>query len=305
MGMKTVLTLLTLVFFMLVLISSVNAAITVESDKMASDRIIKTRSNRNILVYGNVPGVVSLNFFYGSTLLGTNTSIASSYNFTFSIPYDGNYILNVSYSDNSAYNTSQMLIKSRPDYAKYKLSFHLSTSATNDVYRIGTSGLTNATIDNLNLTNTQYSSNLTHGYVCSYDSVDYLNGLLVSLIHSHEPSELDFVNFSTNYTGTSTNYTLELRNKIDTSQMLIAFTQGTCSLVDSKMYVIESQGIPSKSLAGLSVGSATENLASVSVQYDSIQLNGTGIFSKGSYKVCIDKPGVSEGNKPIVNVLEC
>lgn len=289
----------------LILVSSVQAVITVESNKMASDRIIKSRSNRNILVYGTVPGAQSLKFLYGSTILGTNSSEGSgSYNFTFTIPYDGNYTLNVSYSDDSAYNTSQMLIKSRPDYVKYRLSFHIGNS-TNDTYRIGTSGLTNALINRSNFTNTQYSSNLTHDYVCSSNNLDFSNGMLVSLIHSYKSSELDFVNFSTNYTGTSTNYTLELRNKIDSSQMLIAYTQGTCSLVDSKAYVIESQGIPSKSLAGLSVGTAAENLVSVSAQYNMIQLNGTSTFSKGSYRVCIDKPGVSEGNKPIVDVIEC
>jgi hypothetical protein len=294
---------------------SFTISVTLESDKMSATRKISTRSSNYILAYGTTNydedgsacSGCTVSFTYDNDLAGSNTTNSvGSYNFTFSIPSDGNYSFKVQATDNygnSGNNATIMSIKTRPEYVKFRLSYALGTTKTNDVYKIGTAGNVSGLIDSADLSILQYSSNLTHGYVCTYDNTEYSNGLSISLIHSYKSSYLDYVNFSAS--SSSTNYTLELRNKIDGSNLLLTYTKGTCDNIDSKMYLVEKQNLPSTSFSTFSYGGPSQYPYEIRTDYDRIQINGSSRWSSGSFKLCIQKTGVSSANKPIVDVGTC
>jgi hypothetical protein len=290
-------------------------SVTLESDKMSAARKISTRSSNYILVYGTTNydedgsacSGCTVSFTYDNNLAGSNTTNSvGSYNFTFSVPADGNYSFKVQATDNygnAGNNATIMSIKTRPEYVKFRLSYALGTTKENDVYKIGTAGNVSGLIDSADLSILQYSSNLTHGYVCTYDNTEYSNGLSISLIHSYKSSYLDYVNFSAS--SSSTDYTLELRNKIDGSNLLLAYTKGTCDNIDSKMYLVEKQSLPSTSFSTFSYGGPSQYPYEIRTDYDRIQINGSSRWSSGSFKLCIQKTGVSSANKPIVDVGTC
>jgi len=283
--------------------------ITLESDKMTSNRQIISRPNSDILLYGkafytNGTSYTNqqLNFTYDTRSLGSDTTNASGYySFTFSIPYEGSYNLTVKARDasgNTGENSTTLFVSTHPIYAKFKLSYHLEASKTDDIYRIGTSGLTNETIDNLDKANVQYASNLTHGYVCSYDS----NGLL-SLIHSGKKPDLSFVNFSTN--ASLADYTLELKQKIEDTNLLLTYSKGTCQNIEDKMYLVESYAIPSRAFSSFSYPIPSAVPILIQFKNDRMQINGSDRFSAGDHKICAQKSGISSGSKPIIDVSVC
>jgi len=275
-----------------------NITITIESDKMSSNRQTISRPNSYITVYGHAfykdlentsYANKELNFTYDTRNLGSNTTNGTGYYwFTFSIPYEGTYNLTVSATDtynNTGENTTVLYITTHPIYVKFKLSYHLGTTKTDDVYRIGTD-LMNETINNLDKINTQYSNNLTHAYVCTYDKTEYTDGLSLSLVHSYKNSDISFVNFSTN--STLQDYTLELKQKIENAQLLLTYTK-----------------IPSIAFSSFSYPIPKDVPILIQFKSDRIQINGTDRFSAGSHKICAEKSGISLGNKPIINVGIC
>ena len=290
--------------------------ISLESDKMGSDRVIRTRLSKSILVYGTAKYSIdstaldgkTVTIDYSSTALGTSTTNSTgNYNLTFSIPYDGSYFLNVNISDsynNTGTNSTNMTIKSRPTYVKYRFSFDLG-NYSNSTYRIPTTPLTNVSLSTNNVSDLKYSTDLSHAYVCAYNDLDFSNGMLLALAHSYKMTDLDYVNFSSNYTGQTANYTLELRNNPDSSKLILIYTKGTCQLVDGKMYLVEKQTIPTKSMVSFTLPALERLPVLIYAQYDKIQLYGTERFVKGSHRICIEKPGLTEGNKPLVNVTRC
>ena len=187
----------------------------------------------------------------------------------------------------------------RPSYVRYRLSFHLGSTKANDVYRVGSY---NESVDDLNVTRIVYPFELTHAYVCAYDKTEFSGGLVSGLVHSYIKSRLSYLNFSAN--SSLTNYTLELKQKLDGSSLLIPFTKGDCQLIDDKMYLVEDQTIPSKAFTSFAYpfsGYVFEILA----RYDRIQIRGNFTFSKGTHNLCIEKVGISESYKPIVEVRRC
>lgn len=288
--------------------------ITLESTKMNSVRQIITRRNRDIHTNGTATydsdgsayASSTLNFEYDSTSLGTNTTENSGdYDLFFTIPNDGNYTFNVSSSDsfnNYGSNVTTITIKDRPTWVKYRMRYHLGTTKTNDIYRIGTEGKMEETIGSSTISNIQYASNLTKSYICSYDQTEYSDGLLLSLIHSYKGSDLEYVNFSAT---TETNYTLELKQNIERSSLILAYTEGTCQVVDDKYYLVEDQTLPSAPLASISFGAPSELPVQILVRYTNLELNGTGRYPSGSYQICLTKEGLSAGSKPIVEVKTC
>jgi len=287
--------------------------ITLESDKMSSDRKIITRSLKNIQIYGTATyadnsayASKTLTFTYGTTTAGTNTTDASgNYNFTFQVTYDGNYIFTATASDssnNTGTNSSILTIRSRPEYVKYRMTFHINNSNANNVYSMGTASLTNQTMNNTNINNLQYASNLSHYYICSYDNVDYTNGILLTMMHSYKGSYLDYINFSS--TASNPNYTLEIRSKPEGSNLLLAYTKGTCELISSKIQLVESQAIPSNPLATFSFGTPSTYHYEIRALYDKIDINGTDTWTTGTTAVCVEKTAVSN-QRPVVYVRRC
>jgi hypothetical protein len=281
---------------------------------MSAARKISTRSGNNIFVYGtaiySIDGLAcsgcTVAFTYDNNLAGSNTTDSLGiYNFIFNAPADGNYSFKVQTTDsfnNTGSNATIMSIKTRPEYVKFRFSYALGTTKINDVYKIGTAGNVSGLVDSSDISILQYSSNLTHDYVCTYDNTEYSGGLSISLIHSYKSSYLDYVNFSV---SSSTNYTLELRNKIDGSNLILAYTKGTCDNIENKMYLIEKQSIPSSSFSTFSYGGPVQYPYEIRAEYDRIDINGTGRWASGSNKICIQKTGVSSANKPIVDVEAC
>jgi len=311
-----------LLFFVILILMFTTAAslcqaatlkITIDADKMKPEGKIICKTSRDIHVFGTVmtsdTGLpvanANLTFSYGTTTIGTNTSDNSgNYNMTFSMAYEGNYTLNVTGSNTtySGTNSSILLIRSRPEYVEYRMTYHLGTSNANNVYRLGTSSITNQTMNNTNTNNLQYSSNLLHYYICSYDNVDYANGMLLAMIHSYKGSYLDYVNFSS--TSSNPDYTLEVRNKVEGSSLILAYTKGTCQLVQDKIQVVESQAIPSRSLAIFSTGTPSAYHYEIRAIYDKIYINGTDSWTTGTNLICAEKTAVSN-NKPMVYVRRC
>jgi len=287
---------------LLALVSITAAVTTLESTKMNTNRTIISRPSSNISITGTTTGGLTLTIKYDTTILGTVTADGSgNYNYNFSIPYEGNYSLQVSGTGES--NAAILKIASRPTYVTWRMTYRIGNSTETDVYRIGTSSITNNTINDTNITNVQTSSNLTYGYVCTYDQGEYSNGLLVAFIHSYKSSDLDSVNFTSN---TSTNYTIELKQKIENTKLLLAYTRGTCdNPIHNKMNTISTQQLPGKSFASFGLGAPSEFPYEIRAEYSRIEINGTDRFPAGSYRVCTEKIGVSSGNRPIVKVGRC
>ena len=290
-----------------------NIIITIESDRMSSKRDVIVRPNTDIQIYGTVfyyndqsPYVSGiLNFSYDNTNLGGNTTDSSGfYSFNFQIPYEGYYNLTVKAKDNgnTGENSTGLNIATHPNYARFRFSYHLGTSKVDDVYRIGTD-LMNETIDDLNISNSQYANNLTYGYVCTYDKTEYTSGLVLSLVYSGKKSDLSFVNFSAS--STIADYTLELKQKIINTNFLLTYTKGTCEVINDRMYLVESYTIPTRAFSSFSYSMPKEFPVLIQFRDDRISINGTDRFSTGDHKVCIEKFGLSLGNKPMIGVNRC
>jgi len=202
----------------------------------------------------------------------------------------------------NAYYNSASASSSRPTYVKYRMSYHLNTSNANNVYRIDTNDIANQTVNNTNINNLQYVSNLTHYDICSYNNIDYAGGMLLALIHSYKSSYLDYINFTS--TSSSADYTLELRNKPEGGLLLLVYTKGTCQLVHDKMQIVETQGIPSKPLATFSFSTPGSYYYEISATYDKININGTDSWTTGTNVICVEKTTVTN-QKPVVYVRRC
>ena len=286
--------------------------ITLNSPRRVSERIISPPS-KNILVYGyafykNLTTAVpysnkQINFTYDGKILGSNTTNSSGfYTFTFSIDYEGLYNLSANAQDGKMWgrNSTLLLVSHAPSTVKYLLSYHLGDSKTDDVYRIGDY---NESIDNLNLTRTLYSTQLAHAYVCSYDKTEYTHGLLLSFIHSYEKTNLNFLNFSTS--ALTTSYTLELSQRMDSSSLILAFTKGDCDLIENKMYLVETQAIPSRAFSSFAFEAPLQNIFEIIAAYDRIELEGNLTFSRGTHNLCIEKSRISDAHRPVIEVRKC
>ncbi len=287
--------------------------IWIESDKKASNNKIISHPSKNILTYGyafyvNMDGSTPysekpINFSYDGKVLGNNfTNSSGFYTFNFFINYEGTYTFKASAKDGNIYgeNSTDLLIFSSPMDVKFRISYHLGNTKENDVYRIGNF---NETINGLNISRILTSNQLSHAYVCTYDKTEYQEGLLLSLIHSYNKNKLNFVNFSA--LSLNSNYTLELAQRLSESSLLLTLTKGDCELIENKMYLVESQTIPSKAFSSFSFGLPIQNIFQIIASYDKIDLKGSLSFSKGSHLLCIEKSGISNAYKPIVEVRKC
>ena len=305
---------LLLLIVLLALLPSFASAtnVTINSNRTNSVNQIVQKPENAILLYGvatNADGTAfaskTIYFNYSTTSLGSNATDASgNYNFTFSIPYSGNYTLTLAANDtsnNTLYNTSILYITTAPLNVKYTLSYHFGAAKSNDVE---TTGNYNESVDSLDVSRFFYSSdsNLAHAYTCTYDS-SYSPIQLLSMIHSYSRDTLNYVNFTT--AASATDYILEISQKFAPSSLLIAYTQGTCQIIENNMYLIEANSIPSKPFGGFTFGAATEIPFLIRAKYDRIVVNGSEIFSSGTNNVCVSKDSLSPSNYPLVTVKRC
>jgi len=287
--------------------------ITLYSNKTNSVNQIVARPNTGILAYGSAYydsdnsafASSPIYFNYSSNPLGSNNTVSNGgYNFSFSVPYSGNYTLIAAGNDaynNSFYNTSLLYITSTPFNVKYRLSYHFGAAASNDIEKTGNY---NESVDSLTVNRFFYSSNsnLTHAYTCTYDP-SYAPSQLLSLIHSYQRSNLNYVNFTAN--ASLADYILELSQKVAGSSLIIAYTKGTCSLIDNNMYLVENNQLPSKPFASFAFGTPKEIPFLIQVKYDRIALNGSDIFGSGSNNMCVSKDAITANNYPLVTVKRC
>jgi hypothetical protein len=160
--------------------------------------------------------------------------------------YNGTHWLPLNSTPNdpwAVYNVTTDFIQNQFVNTPYRLN-----NKTEIIWRKGTSSPYKVMYGS-DITITLYSTHLVHGYVCSYDRTEYLNGLLLSLVHSGSKNDLSFVNFSS--TLGVANYTSQLKQKIENSQLILAYTKGTCEDIENKMYLVEKQIIPARTFSNI------------------------------------------------------
>lgn len=189
-----------------------------------------------------------------------------------------------------------------PSTVTYRMKYRMGTTKTNDVYKLGDF---NITIDNLDSTNLQYTSNLSRAFVCTHDKTEYTDGLALALMNSDDKRHMTFVNFSTNQTGIDANYTIELRQDAQEGRALIAFTKGDCDNINNKSYLVENQGLPTTAFSDFNLQSGAQSLIQLSLVYDRLVINGSDWFGAGDNKVCVEHLATAQSNLPMIGVYRC
>jgi hypothetical protein len=310
--MKLIAFLIVFLFVLPSLASAMTFNITIESTRKNSVGTIISKPNGNILVYGQALYADStpfaskpLSFNYSGIVLGTNNTAADGrYNFTFSLPYSGNYTLTVGGNDTgtgTGINSSVLLVSYAPSNVKYRLSYHIGTLVSDDIERIG--NVVNLPVDSRSGFDLFYSSNssLVHAFACTYNASNPPQ--LLSLIHSYQRNNLNYINFTAK--GASADYYLELSQKISGSSLLVAYTQGTCDVINNNAYLVEKNQYPSRSFASFSFAAQNEIHFIIRAQYDRIKLNGTEVFGSGANIICVSKDAITANNYPFVTVKRC
>lgn len=310
--MKAALFLLIFLIFLPAFASAITLNITIESPNKNTINTIVAKPGASIFIYGKAyyaNGTViaskPINFTYSGIQLGTNNTAADgTYNFTFNVPFIGNYSFQTSTNDtsgNSGTNSTILYITSVPLNVKYRLSYHLGSSKSDDVERTGNF---NESVDSLSVSRFFYSSdsNLAHAYSCTYDTTSSPPQLL-TMIHSYQRSTLNYINLTMN--SGLTDYIMELSQQIASSSLIVAYTQGTCQLINNNMYLVENNQIPSRSFAGFVLGAAKSIPFLIRVQYPKTVLNGSEIFGAGTDNMCISKDSIAANNYPVVTVKRC
>jgi hypothetical protein len=100
-------------------------------------------------------------------------------------------------------------------------------------------------------------------------------------------------------------YAIELEQKIQDSSMMLAYTKGTCDLIDSKMYLVKNESVPSRSFASYGYEASSQLRYQISAGYSRIDINGTDSFRSGNSKICIEKVGKSSGGYTRINLKRC
>jgi hypothetical protein len=114
---------------------------------------------------------------------------------------------------------------------------------------------------------------------------------------------LNYINFTAN--AGLTDYILELSQKIAGSSLIIAYTKGTCSIIDNGMYLVESNQIPSRPFASFGFGIPSEIPFLIRAKYDKIALNGSDVFGSGTNNICVSNDAITASNYQLVTVKRC
>jgi len=191
---------------------------------------------------------------------------------------------------------------SRPTYVTFRLKYHIGTNRTNDNFTISNS----TTFQIINaISDEKTGTNIGNAFVCSYDKTEYTNGLVISLIHSYQNSYLSKANFTATGSSDTDNYTLEIKNDVDNSKLLIALTKGECSDINDNMHIIRKQAIPSSPFSSFSENVTTKYPYEIRAMYEKININGSEHYVTGTNKLCIEKTGTDSASKPIVYIRRC
>jgi hypothetical protein len=194
--------------------------------------------------------------------------------------------------------TSSLSAQSKVSYVKFRFAFHLGNTKTNDFYRLGEN---ESSINNSTIILIGYPSNLSHFYACSYDEEEFEKGMFTGLIFSGETEDLNSIVFSAK--SEENDYRIEIKQKVEETNLILVFTNGTCKEIDKKIYTIEKYGLPSQAF---SVSPETSGISiSMVLRNDKILIKGNESLSVGPNKICIEYSGVTKENKPIIEVRRC
>lgn len=192
---------------------------------------------------------------------------------------------------------SSLNAQSRVSYVKFRLVYHLGNNKTNDFYKIA--GV-NGSVDDLNIKIVGYPSNLSHFYVCTYDEEEFEKGMLASFIYSGKSQDLNSIAFSA---SPEEDYKIEVKQKAEGTNLILVFTNGACEEVDKKIYTVEKYGLPAQAFS-VYPEAGRISIAMV-LRNDKILIKGNESLNIGTNRVCIEYSGITEENKPIIEVRKC
>ncbi|MEM5834724.1 MAG: hypothetical protein QXQ69_02655 [Candidatus Aenigmatarchaeota archaeon] len=185
--------------------------------------------------------------------------------------------------------------QSKISYVKFRFAYHLGENKSNDFYRIGEA--TGNASESYYLIG--YPTNLTHFYVCTYDEEEFEKGILASVIYSGKKQDLGYVSF---LIDGSESYKIEIKQKVEGTTFIIAFTNGTCNQIEKKIYSVERYGLPSQPF---SVYPTQLNFITMVLRNDKVVIRGDEILGPGTSKICVEYSDITPENKPIVEVRRC
>lgn len=137
-------------------------------------------------------------------------------------------------------------------------------------------------------------------YLCSYDNIEYTaNPKAVALIYSGPDDKL--IKFCNNEYNNTREYYFNM-SASGQLRTVIPVTNGICTDIGNKTYIVRNQEIPSTSFGSYVLKGS--NLFHLSLVYDKIKIAGEGRFTTGTHRVCIKKIG-QEAGRAIVNVTAC
>ncbi|MCS7105896.1 MAG: hypothetical protein NZ942_01085 [Candidatus Aenigmarchaeota archaeon] len=189
---------------------------------------------------------------------------------------------------------SSLSAQTRVSYVRFKFSYRLGENKSNDFYKIGQ--ISGNLSESFYLIG--YPTNLTHFYVCTYDEEEFEGGALVSLIYSGKKQDLSYISFL----ARNEDYDVEIKQKVEGTSFIIAFTNGTCKQVEKKIFSVEKYNLPSQAF---SVHSKDRSLITLILANDKVVIEGSGTLNLGTNRVCVEHSGITQENKPIVKVEKC
>lgn len=187
--------------------------------------------------------------------------------------------------------------QSRTSYVRFRFTYHLGTNKTNDFYKFAE---LSGSIDEQNINIVGYPNNLSHFYFCTYDEEEFDKGMLASLIYSGKTQDLNSIIFSATQ---AEDYKAEVKQKIEGTNLILVFTNGTCEKIDKKIYTIEKYGLPSQPFSVYPQASGLSIL--MILRNDKISIRGSETFGPGTNRICIEYSSTTKENKPIIEVRKC
>ncbi|MEM5882967.1 MAG: hypothetical protein QXQ77_01855 [Candidatus Aenigmatarchaeota archaeon] len=191
--------------------------------------------------------------------------------------------------------TTSLNAKNRVSYVTFRFAYHLGENKSNDFYVIGE--INGNVEENVHLIG--YPTNLSHLYVCTYEEEEFEKKMFASLIHSGKREDLNFISFSSE---NQEDYKIEVKQKVEGTNLILTFTNGTCEQIKNKIYSVEKYGLPSQAF---SLYSKDSSLISLVFRNDKILIKGSETFSPGINRICIEHCGTTKENKPIIEVRRC
>ncbi|MEM7825421.1 MAG: hypothetical protein QW412_01000 [Candidatus Aenigmatarchaeota archaeon] len=191
---------------------------------------------------------------------------------------------------------STLKAESRTSYVRFRFAYHLGSNKTNDFYKIGE---LKGSIDEQEINIVGYPNNLSSFYFCSHDEEEFEKGMLLSLIYSGKTQDLNSIIFSTNQ---AEDYTVEIKQKVEGTSLILAFTNGSYRQIEKNIYTIEKYGMPSQPF---SLYPQLSCCIAMIFRDDKISLRGGETFRYGINRVCMEYSETTKENKPIIEVRKC